>query len=1020
MPGKIHVPIAVDVQGIEKVTKRLANVSKTIGGIAVAAAGLAAKFTVAFAGGAIGGARDLERNLAGLETVFGATTEQMVEFSKNATGMGLSLSEAAKASTFIGSVLKQSGFSIAETADLTEDLVTLGADLALTYGYDVQEALLGMTALFRGEYDPIEKFGVAMKQSEIDAEKLARGMGHLTGAAERFADQQIRVEFLMERAADAMGQVERQQASLAVQQNRLNATFNTMRDIVGMELTPVMAELAGAVADMLTRIMPRVQETFAEFEEPIRRIAFHLLPAIEEMLNQFLNFLSDVGEIINQATDPTSEMGDALQDARLAIDELFAGFERFGLEVPSFVEIVTGTVTALATAIENTAITIDDTITFVGAFVEALGKFDIWKMLWGDEAERRRFSNFISSAMYMRRESRDASREQKEATEDLLFTEDMLSRVQKQQADRYLDFLEKRGQAVKDVIKEEERLANLQTNIGDSIAKDLKEADVKDPVGDFFAKLEDEINKEAARLQLANFGLSEALVQQILGSADWEAIFDTIINGGMEAAEELQKAFGQTAAGIQEAAEAAQELQELLDELADLEAERAGVLEDYNEKVQEATASFNEFVEATKTVITGIDPLLTYERAIGKFEQATSRDLQQIENQLKSAFDNDYLLEEAYNNLRSYARREFDELLGIQRQRDELLAKRDAAADTIFGVAQAVAASANLTRLLGDVEDKVTEIEVSEVFEDIVKTAGSLEGFKVTLTRNFIDVVTETVNASNQLTSNFEKVIERTRSFIDNLETLRELGLDPFLFNQLVEAGAEAGGATAQALVDGGAETIAEVNRLQTELEAMGVELGEMTYEVTKKSGEQFVSGIVDGMDAELETLQQRALDFAMDFSQGFAAAVNAGMKNAFGSILDQIKSEFDKILAEIDAKIAEINRKMNQKITKGGAGTGITSVIIDPVTREAVNVGDVEIPQEEKDFLIASGFVPADFFGANGMMSTSASVTNNYDLTINSSASTGASMGAEVVNALKTWNATNGDYTISLTGFGS
>jgi hypothetical protein len=41
-------------------------------------------------------------------------------------------------------------------------------DLAATYGYDVQEALLGMTALFRGEYDPIEKFGVAMKQNEIN------------------------------------------------------------------------------------------------------------------------------------------------------------------------------------------------------------------------------------------------------------------------------------------------------------------------------------------------------------------------------------------------------------------------------------------------------------------------------------------------------------------------------------------------------------------------------------------------------------------------------------------------------------------------------------------------------------------------------------------------------------------------------------------------------------------------------------------------------------------------------------
>ena len=1016
MPGKIHVPIAVDVQGIEKVTKRLGNVSKTIGGIAVAAAGLAAKFTVAFAGGAIGGARDLERNLAGLETVFGTTTEQMVEFSKNATGMGLSLSEAAKASTFIGSVLKQSGFSIQETANLTEDLVTLGADLALTYGYDVQEALLGMTALFRGEYDPIEKFGVAMKQSEIDAEKLARGMGHLTGAAERFADQQIRVEFLMERAADAMGQVEREQASLAVQQNRLNATFNTMRDIVGMELTPVMAELAGAVADMLTRIMPRVQETFAEFEEPIRRIAFHLLPAIEEMLNQFLNFLSDVGEIINQATDPTSELGDALQDARLAIDELFAGFDRFGIEVPGFVEVVTTTIGGLARAIEGVALMVDDTITFIGAFVEALGKFDIWKMLWGDEAERRRFSSFISSAMYMRREARDASIEQKEATEDLLFTEDMLSRVQQQQADRYLDFLNKRGEAVQAAIKEEERLAKLQSNIGKSIAEDLKATEVKDPVAEFFAKLEDEINKEAARLELVDFGLSDALVQQILGSADWEQIFNTIIEGGVEAAEELQKAFGQTAAGIQEAAEAAQELQDALD---DIESQRADALADYNSKVKEATESFNEFVESTKSIIEGIDPLQTYEREIGKFEQASRKNLEQIEQQIESAFDNGYLLKEARDNLRAYARDEFDELLNIQRQRDQLLAQRDAAADVIFGVAGAIAASANLTSLLGDVEDKVTEIDVSEVFEDIVQTAGSLEGFKVTLTRNFIDVVTETVNASKQLTSNFQQVIDRTRLFIDNLEMLREMSLDPFLFNQLVEAGAEAGGATAQALVEGGADTIAEVNRLQTELEAMGVELGEMTYEVTKDSGKQFVSGIVDGMNSELEELQQTAVDMAVLLSETLADAMEQAMNTAFQSILATIRAEFEALMTEL-RRMEELARGYTSPETKFTADkTHVSTAVFDPVTGELLRSYTAPVGSE----LIQDGMVNSDYFTdypSFGMMSANATVNNEYNLNITTQQGNGAGMGAEVVNALKTWNATNGDYTVSLTGFGS
>ncbi|NBU23944.1 MAG: hypothetical protein EBS38_08615, partial [Actinobacteria bacterium] len=114
-----------------------------------------------------------ERNLLALQQVFEQMTPQMRMFSKEVEAYGLSQSQAAQASVFLGSVLKQYGFSIEESASQTQRLVKLAQDLAVTYGYDVQEALLAITALFRGEYDPIEKFGVAMKQNEVNAEVAA-------------------------------------------------------------------------------------------------------------------------------------------------------------------------------------------------------------------------------------------------------------------------------------------------------------------------------------------------------------------------------------------------------------------------------------------------------------------------------------------------------------------------------------------------------------------------------------------------------------------------------------------------------------------------------------------------------------------------------------------------------------------------------------------------------------------------------------------------------------------------------
>jgi predicted ribosomally synthesized peptide with SipW-like signal peptide len=195
-----------------------------------------------------------------LETVFDNFAPTMEKFVKNAHEIGLSQKDAAKASVFLGSVLKQSGFSMEDVTEQSQKLVSLGVDLAATYGYDVQEALLGMTALFRGEYDPIEKFGVAMKQSEINAELAARGQDKLEGAARRNAEQIIRMELLYQRAADATGAFTGQSGNLFVEQMKLQAQFENMQASIGTQLLPVMVSLTEALVPLVDYIGPRIAQ----------------------------------------------------------------------------------------------------------------------------------------------------------------------------------------------------------------------------------------------------------------------------------------------------------------------------------------------------------------------------------------------------------------------------------------------------------------------------------------------------------------------------------------------------------------------------------------------------------------------------------------------------------------------------------------------------------------------------------------------------------------------------------------
>jgi len=360
MPGKIHVPVTVATDGftaLQRTFSRLRGVAigltAAIGGLGVAAR------AIDFGGAAVQGARDLERNYAGLESVFKANTQQMIEFGQATSDIGLSMNEAAKATTFIGSVLKQSGFSIAETSDLTEELVELGADLALTYGYDVQEALLGMTALFRGEYDPIEKFGVAMKQSEIDAEKAARGLDGLTGAAERFADQQIRVEFLMDRASDAIGAFERQSGNLTVQQMRLRAEFENIRDTVGASLLPALADIIGEVRVLVQDMGPRLEKTFQNFVPVIRNLGEQAVPVLNNALIGLIGFFDSTAKVIQEAQDPTTELGDSMQALGESIGNLFGTVSEEGQSVEDSIRGITEVLEGLADGLKVVVDTLD-------------------------------------------------------------------------------------------------------------------------------------------------------------------------------------------------------------------------------------------------------------------------------------------------------------------------------------------------------------------------------------------------------------------------------------------------------------------------------------------------------------------------------------------------------------------------------------------------------------------------------------------------------------------------------------
>lgn len=263
----LAVKIVTDAKGATKGFDDLDKSSDRAakGGLKAASAAAAAVSAalVVMAVKAVDAASQLQQSTGAAQAVFGEFSEEVIKNSKGAAdALGLSASAYQNLAAVIGSQLKNAGTPMTEIAGKTDDLISLGADLAATFGGDVADAVGAVSSLMRGERDPIERYGVSITQAGINAYKAANGLDNLTGAADAQANSQAALALLYEQTAAAQGQFGRESDTLAGQQARLNATWENAQAALGTALLPLMTQLAS----ILTVVAQWAVENEAAFQ----------------------------------------------------------------------------------------------------------------------------------------------------------------------------------------------------------------------------------------------------------------------------------------------------------------------------------------------------------------------------------------------------------------------------------------------------------------------------------------------------------------------------------------------------------------------------------------------------------------------------------------------------------------------------------------------------------------------------------------------------------------------------------
>jgi len=1051
----------------------------------------------AFVVNAVEQTQKFERNILALKQTFEEVAPVLENFTKEVESYGISQAQAAQASVFLGSVLKQYGFSVDEAAGETQRLIMLSQDLATTYGYELQDALLAITALFRGEYDPIEKFGVAMKQNEINAYLASQGLGDLEGAERANAEATARLTLLFQRAGDSVGAFTRAADTLYVAQSRLAAITSNLTIAFGEPLQKPIAKVTDGLADIAQDIGPELLEVsealadgvenlspfFLTLAETLRNLIVGAQPIIELLsgiasliagpLNLGLKALNVVLKLsiqffdtwsarIAAATVHAKDFGDALNGnaivkffTDLVKNRAASTVEQLGDGVDYLTETlvrgerefrrITGTVNFDKLFASFTDAAVGPQTFFIDMTKEAtkaippMYSFQVALEEIGYYADKTK--GILTGLPGLFDEIGEASQKSKAAEqfelmgfnasqiEYFLTKPDWanifgaISRLARLAA-YDINLLSLQGAidftASKEALEEILATSFGKQGGGPTGGTSTPKEQAVDYVKKFFDSLQEEVNKQTARLQLQKMTGSKGLIEQILGSENFMDIWIQIKQGIISLGD-LEKMFYRTAAGAQELADAAAAWDEYYAAVKAVNDQLDITVANIVKQAEDLKLSFTD-------LLTAFDVLPTIAIEMGSFEKAVVSQLDNIERSLQSAFRNGDLFEAGYNQLRKFAQQELRTLQAIQRQRDDMASRYSLSQALIDEYKTALTGAMSLTSIFGQLKDETETRTITEVTRSVVSLAGSLRAFNVVVTRDYEETIQKVQDKTAGLLDGFRNMASKARDFAANLRTLRDMGLDPQLFNQLVQSGVEAGGQTAQALVDGGSETVGEISTIFAEINQLGADLGEEVATTLYGTGIDLVDGLIEGILSEQEKLEAAAYAMAEAFNKAFQSTLatevgkvtNSRRDQAIADAEEQIRNiavpempEINPALQELDKLIAGANaalgKNLSSSVRAGVTGKlgGFEALRQDIKSGSANDLGG-----------ITAGLTSAEV-QAMAMATGGQTVNNYYNVTAPASTSRvdSYSNGQSFASGLANFNAANNNVIPVITG---
>lgn len=205
--------------------------------------------------GALEAADQLEGANIKIENVFGESGDSVKKWASGvATNLRMSALQAETAAGSFGGYLSGLGVGKTQAAGLSEQLVSLTANMAAYNNTDPATVQAALTSALKGRSTALKAFGVTLTTAQINQEALTHatqlGLTVTNGTVGPLNTQQKALATLyavMDATKGQQGALAKTSDTLKAKQQILSAEFSNFMAMLGTYLLPVLAKLAGYI-----------------------------------------------------------------------------------------------------------------------------------------------------------------------------------------------------------------------------------------------------------------------------------------------------------------------------------------------------------------------------------------------------------------------------------------------------------------------------------------------------------------------------------------------------------------------------------------------------------------------------------------------------------------------------------------------------------------------------------------------------------------------------------------------------